>query len=117
MCLSDPCKALDLGEGKSVKPPHIFSGGFSASGSRLLSSCITTSVLSVQGQLVVNSRTLCPSASRPQELNVWPGAAFQQDMEPMVIVLVHVIAAMFMSLVGESRGGENIEGEMCWASP
>lgn len=75
------------------------------------------SVLSVQGQLVVNSRTLRPSVSRPQELNVWPGAAFWQAVGPMVIVLVHVIAAMFMSLVGESGAGASTEGEMCWASP
>lgn len=30
VCLSDPCKALDLGEGKSVKPPHISAVVFSS---------------------------------------------------------------------------------------
>lgn len=99
-----------------MSSPHTSPQWFSAVGSRLLSSCITTSVLSVQGQLVY-SRALRPSVSRPQEMNVWPGAAFWRDSGPTVIVFVHVIAAMFMSLVGESRGGESAEGEMSWASP
>lgn len=45
-----------------MSSPHTSQQWFSASGSRLLSSCITTSVLSVQGQLVVYSRALRPSA-------------------------------------------------------
>lgn len=105
------------GGGEECQAPTRLQQWFSASGSRLLSSCITTSVLSVQGQLVVNSRTRRPSAIRPQELNLWPGAAFWQDMGPMVIVFVHVIAAMFVNLVGESRRGESAEVEMRWASP
>lgn len=60
------------GGGEKCQAPTHLQQWFSASGSRLLSSCIATSVLSVQGQLVVNSRTPRPSASRPQELNVWP---------------------------------------------
>ena len=76
-CLSDLCKGLDLGAGESVKPPQILGSGLGwSSGSRLLSSCITASTLSVQGQLVVNCRMLRPSATWPQELNIWPEAAF-----------------------------------------
>lgn len=62
------------GGGEKCQAPTHLQQWFSASGSGLLSSCITTLVLSVQGQLVVNSRTLRPSVNRPQELNVYPGA-------------------------------------------
>lgn len=99
-CLSDLRKGLDLGVEENVKPPQIFISGLGWSrGSRLSSSCITTSVLSVQGQLVVKCRTLRPSATWPQELNIWSEAAFWQDMGPQFLVLVlivHVTAAMLI---------------------
>lgn len=50
-------------------------------------------------------------------MNDWPGAAFWQDIRAMVIVFVHVVAAVFVSSVGESRGGESAKGKAFWASP
>lgn len=103
------------GGGEKCQAPTHLKQWFSASGSRLLSSCITTLVLSVQGQPVVNSRTLlCEPTTRAERL-AW--SCILAGYGATVIVFVHVTAAMFMSSVGDSRGGESAEGEMCWASP
>lgn len=61
-----------------------------------------------------NAASLCEPTTRAERL-AW--SCILAGYGATVIVFVHVIAAMFMSSVGESRGGESAEGEMCWASP